>query len=955
MIIFIIIMVSVIVFMIVLGYDLFSLSSKSVKTNSTTITPSTNRYISIPSKINSKDEKINVSNTHTKTKKGEEPIVGEPIVIQTQGEEGEEEGEEGEEEGEKTIISQLKTTDILTLEKLKNIFMSISSSKVLTKELIANFTKCLGKKFQCNYSSIFNELRRIFNVDLKEFERDSFNKNFKFEKAQIEFIEYLITNNYKTDNINKDLVEAFLKLVKNRKGWNRALDALQYDKFIKNIDFTSSSKEDLKKVFLTYIYPEASVRINNKQFDQDQINILKFLDIGNDYVRKPSSTYTQTYIFYRMQKYFPKDIRQVTTTIDSSESLINYLIYLGYDLSKSNIPQYNVILKNAIINYKSLNTEPEVVSVKDVEDKLVEDKLVEDVKAIIKDLKVKYTVFLKTPEKFIDSTNTEDLFYTYIMLILHFFKVEIIINEPTKNNTKYSCNKECKFIIDKAHDFIDNAQKLDITDFINKFIYSHKYAVYKSMTSLNEALLNINVQIIDNMANHIERLTFKIHPDDRKYQDNPNHDISKVLMTNWKTDIKERFKDKYKTNNKIYSEIVNYIIFTLQPRYNKILKVHNLSLSIVMTGNTIKTLNKSLSEIKGKRDDTHNERVNKLSGSIATTGETIKTLNDSLSKIKEERKEKHNKRVDKLSNSIKSLNDALLKINKQIIDNMANHIEELAKSSINNSKDRKYQDDPEHDISKVLMTNWKTDIKERFKDKYKTNNRIYSEIVNYINFTLQPRYNKILKVDKLSNSIKMTGKTIETLNKSLSEIKSKRDDTHNERVANLSNSIKMTGETIETLNKSLSEIKSKRDDTHNERVDKLSNSIKSLNDALLKINEQIENNKLKIIKGGYTVDNSYIDYTITDSTQMRINNLIFYNIIKFIRYKYYIKKSNDMNIYSVIFKDYFITLILSIFLFILKMEKLSFGIIIDQLLSIGAFYKYKDHNYLLLPYYIAFV
>ena len=724
-------------------------------------------------------------------------------------------------------------------------------------------------------------MRRIFNVDLKEFERDSFNKNFKFEKAQIEFIEYLITNNYKTDNINKDLVEAFLKLVKNRKGWNRALDALQYDRFIKNIDFTSSSKEDLKKIFLTYIYPEASVRINKKKFDQDQINILKFLNIGDDYVRSPSSTYTQTYIFYRMQKYFPKDIRQVTTTIDSSESLINYLIYLGYNLSKLNIGAYNKILRGAFENYNDLKTEPKVVSVNGIDDN---EKLVADVNNIIDDLKVKYTVFLKTPEKFINVNNNEDLFYTYILLILHFFKVEIIINKPTKKNTKYLCNDECQFIIDKA-------TKLYITDFINKFIYSHKYAVHKSMTSLNEALLNINEQIIDNMANHVEQLTSIIKDqNDRKYNDTSTHDISKVLMTQRTTNIKNRFKNIYKANNGIYSNIVNYIIFTLQPRYDKILKVHNLSKSIKNTSLTIDKLNKSLNKIKKERDTTYQLIVTKLK--------------------------------DNLSESIDKLNEALTNINEQIIDNMANHVEQLT-SIIKDQNDRKYNDTSTHDISKVLMTQRTTNIKNRFKNIYKANNGIYSNIVNYIIFTLQPRYDKILKVHNLSKSIKNTSLTIDKLNKSLNKIKKERDTTYQLIVTKLK--------------------------------DNLSESIDKLNEALTNIKTQITNKTNPKQEGGYTIENSYIDYTITDSTQMRINNLIFYNIIKFIRYKYYIKKSNDMNIYSVIFKDYFITLILSIFLFILKMEKLSFGIIIDQLLSIGAFYKYKDHNYLLLPYYIAFV
>ena len=135
--------------------------------------------------------------------------------------------------------------------------------------------------------------------------------------------------------------------------------------------------------------------------------------------------------------------------------------------------------------------------------------------------------------------------------------------------------------------------------------------------------------------------------------------------------------------------------------------------------------------------------------------------------------------------------------------------------------------------------------------------------------------------------------------------------------------------------------------------DKFNNSINKLSLSLLRALDKTELESTK--KGGNTIEHSYIDYTINDSTRMRINNLVFYNIIKFIRYKYYTKNINSLNIHSIIFKDYFITLILSILLFILKMEKLSFGIIIDQVLSIGMFYKYKDHNYLLLPYYIAFL
>ena len=128
------------------------------------------------------------------------------------------------------------------------------------------------------------------------------------------------------------------------------------------------------------------------------------------------------------------------------------------------------------------------------------------------------------------------------------------------------------------------------------------------------------------------------------------------------------------------------------------------------------------------------------------------------------------------------------------------------------------------------------------------------------------------------------------------------------------------------------------------------NSFTELNNTLSeKQNELIT----PIIEGGNS--NFNIDYNISDSTQTYLNNLIFYNIVKYIRYKYYANNMEFVDINVILFKDYFTTLMISILLYVLKFEKLSFGMLIDQIISMGVFYKYRDIKFLIIPYYLSFL
>ena len=223
-----------------------------------------------------------------------------------------------------------------------------------------------------------------------------------------------------------------------------------------------------------------------------------------------------------------------------------------------------------------------------------------------------------------------------------------------------------------------------------------------------------------------------------------------------------------------------------------------------------------------------------------------------------------------------------------------------------------------------------------------------SESMNKFNVALEAEHKK--QVEALSESISQ-------LSESMNEFNGALKVEHDKQVAEHIKLVQVLPVSINQLSESMNQFNVALEAKHKKQVKALSESINQLSESMNQFNVALEaeHKKHKTQRGGSNIVNSHIDYTINDSTQMRINNLVLYNIVKFVRYKYYIKNSDSMNIYGIIFKDYFISLILSILLYISKMEKLSLGIIIDQVLSIGAFYKYKDHKYLLLPYYIAFL
>ena len=114
-----------------------------------------------------------------------------------------------------------------------------------------------------------------------------------------------------------------------------------------------------------------------------------------------------------------------------------------------------------------------------------------------------------------------------------------------------------------------------------------------------------------------------------------------------------------------------------------------------------------------------------------------------------------------------------------------------------------------------------------------------------------------------------------------------------------------------------------------------------------------------IQRGGYikysNTDISRLDISLNDNYRQRLNNVIFYNIFKFMRWSYYKKHDNIENIDTYIFKDYLMTIILCIILHSMHQNKLAIGVFVDQILSMGMYYKYKDEKTLLLPYYLPFV
>ena len=90
-------------------------------------------------------------------------------------------------------------------------------------------------------------------------------------------------------------------------------------------------------------------------------------------------------------------------------------------------------------------------------------------------------------------------------------------------------------------------------------------------------------------------------------------------------------------------------------------------------------------------------------------------------------------------------------------------------------------------------------------------------------------------------------------------------------------------------------------------------------------------------------------------TVRRVQNVIYYNIIKTVRWRYYAnKKKSKEPIELTMFKDYLLTLIVCIFLLGSGQDKLAYGTFVDQILSMGLCYEFQDLTAILLPYYLPF-
>ena len=162
---------------------------------------------------------------------------------------------------------------------------------------------------------------------------------------------------------------------------------------------------------------------------------------------------------------------------------------------------------------------------------------------------------------------------------------------------------------------------------------------------------------------------------------------------------------------------------------------------------------------------------------------------------------------------------------------------------------------------------------------------------------------------------------------------------------------------IPTINKNIFDVTST--DTiaaYKEMVTKV--KYDTMNSSINKIHKSSRGgNRKKLLKGGQQkqIDISRLDISVNDNYRQRLNNTIFYNIFKFMRWSYYKKHDNMENIDSYIFKDYLMTIIVCVILHSMHQNKLAIGVFVDQILSMGMYYKYKNEKFLLLPYYLPFV
>ena len=111
----------------------------------------------------------------------------------------------------------------------------------------------------------------------------------------------------------------------------------------------------------------------------------------------------------------------------------------------------------------------------------------------------------------------------------------------------------------------------------------------------------------------------------------------------------------------------------------------------------------------------------------------------------------------------------------------------------------------------------------------------------------------------------------------------------------------------------------------------------------------------KQVGNGFKIGGSrYIDFKLSEKNIETLENVGFYNTVKFIRYKYWTKKS-DLDVKTRLCADFLLTLVICVFLQALGKGKLVLGSLVDQLASLSLYRKYKNTTFLLLPYYAPFV
>ena len=98
-----------------------------------------------------------------------------------------------------------------------------------------------------------------------------------------------------------------------------------------------------------------------------------------------------------------------------------------------------------------------------------------------------------------------------------------------------------------------------------------------------------------------------------------------------------------------------------------------------------------------------------------------------------------------------------------------------------------------------------------------------------------------------------------------------------------------------------------------------------------------------------------VSLKLSKGTIRRGQNILYYNIVKTIRWKYYAhRKEMKEAIELTMFKDYLSTLIVCTFLLASGQDKIAYGMFVDQIFSVGMLYEFQDLTAILLPYYLPF-